>query len=150
MIYDEGLNSDFCKFIAEKVGYNLYISVTDILTSNLFDVTTTNEFYMVKTLFNFDSVTSSNPKDHTDNPKVLILQKIGTTMLSFKSNQPIIDYSEQKTETTIDNIKYTLWYTYDTVTGEPAPFKKTSNGNVTDKNGYYLDSEIIEEEEETE
>ena len=150
MIYDEGLNSDFCKFIAEKVGCNLYISITDILTSDLFSVTTHDEFYEVHPLFNFDSVTSSNPKDHTNNPKVLILQKIGTTMLSFKSNQPIIDYSELKTETTIDNTKYTLWYTYDSVTGEPAPFKKTSNGNVTDKNGYYLDSEIIEEEEETE
>ena len=143
MIYNEGLNSDFCKFIAEKVGCNLYISITNMLTSSLFNVNTHDDFYEVHPLFNFDSVTSSNPKDHTSNNKVLILQKIGTTMLSFTSNQPIIDYSEFKNETTIDNIKYTLYYTYDTNTGEPAPYKRTSNGNTTDKNGYYLDSEVI-------
>lgn len=146
MIYNEGLNSDFCNFISEKVGYNLYISITDILTSPLFSVTTHDEFYEVKPLFNFDTVTSSNPKDHTGNNHVLILQKIGTTMISFKSNQPIIDYAELKTETTIDNIKYTLYYTYDSITGEPAPFKKTSNGNTTDKNGYYLDSEVVSDD----
>ena len=144
MIYDEGLNSDFCNFIAEKVKYNLYISVTDILTNPLFDVTTHTNFYEVKPLFNYDKVTSSNPKDHTENNNVLILQKIGTTMLSFKSNQPVIEYTEQTTETTIDNIKYTLYYTYDPITSEPAPHKRTSNGNTTDEYGYYLDSEVIE------
>ena len=147
MIYDEGLNSDFCNFIAEKIRYNLYITVADILTSPLFDVTTYTDYYMIKPLFNFDTVTSTNPIDKTDNPKVLIIAKDNTTRLSFKSNQPVIDYTEHVTETTIDNIHYTLYYTYDSQTMEPAPYKKTSNGNTTDKNGYYLDSEIIEEEE---
>lgn len=144
MIYDEGLNSDFCNWIAEKVKYNLYITVTDLLTSPLFDVTTFTDYYMVKPLFNFDSVTSTNPIDKTDNPKVLILEKKGDTRLSFKSNQPVIEYNEHTTETTIDNIRYTLYYTYDPVTSEPAPYKRTSNGNITDEYGYYLDSEVID------
>ena len=143
MIYDEGLNSDFCNFIAEKVRYNLYITVEDILTSPLFDVTTYTDYYMIKPLFNFDSVTSTNPNDNTRNNNVLIIEKDNTTRLSFKSNQPIIEYSEHTTETTIDNIKYTLHYTYDPVTSEPAPYKRTSNGNTTDEYGYYLDSEVI-------
>jgi hypothetical protein len=132
--------------MAEKVRNSLYISIADILTSNLFNVTTHENFYEVKPLFNFDSVVSDNPKDHTQNHKTLILQKIPTTMLSFTNNQPIIDYSEFVSEQTIDNIHYTLYYTYDSQTMEPAPYKKTSNGNTTDKNGYYLDSEIIEGE----
>ena len=144
MIYDEGLNSDFCNFIAEKVRYNLYITVADVLTSPLFDVTTYTDYYMIKPLFNFDTVTSTNPIDKTDNNKVLIIAKDNTTRLSFKSNQPVIDYEEHVTETTIDNIKYTLYYTYDPITSEPAPHKTTSNGNTTDEYGYYLDSEVIE------
>ena len=143
MIYDEGLNSDFCNFIAEKVKYNLYITVADVLTSPLFDVTTYTDYYMIKPLFNFDTVTSTNPIDKTDNNKVLIIAKDNTTRLSFKSNQPVIDYEEHTTETIIDNIKYTLHYTYDPVTSEPAPYKRTSNGNTTDEYGYYLDSEVI-------
>ena len=143
MIYDEGLNSDFCNFIAEKVRYNLYITVADVLTSPLFDVTTYTDYYMIKPLFNFDTVTSTNPIDKTDNNKVLIIAKNNTTRLSFKSNQPVIDYEEHTTETIIDNIKYTLHYTYDPVTSEPAPYKRTSNGNTTDEYGYYLDSEVI-------
>ena len=146
-IYNQPLNSEFCEFMAEKVRNSLYISIEDILTSNLFQVITHENFYEVKPLFNFDSVVSDNPKDHTQNHKTLILQKIPTTMLSFTNNQPIIDYSEFVSEQTIDNIHYTLYYTYDSQTMEPAPYKKTSNGNTTDKNGYYLDSEIIEEEE---
>lgn len=146
-IYNQPLNSDFCEFMAEKVRNSLYISIEDILTSPLFQTTTHENFYEVKPLFNFDSVVSDNPKDHTQNHKTLILQKIPTTMLSFTNNQPIIDYSEFVSEQTIDNIHYTLYYTYDSQTMEPAPYKKTSNGNTTDKNGYYLDSEIIEEEE---
>lgn len=145
-IYNQPLNSDFCEFMAEKVRNSLYISIADILTSNLFNVTTHENFYEVKPLFNYDSVVSDNPKDHTQNHKTLILQKIPTTMLSFTNNQPIIDYSEFVSEQTIDNIHYTLYYTYDSQTMEPAPYKKTSNGNTTDKNGYYLDSEIIEGE----
>ena len=145
-IYNQGLNSDFCNFMAEKIQYPLYISIEDILTSPLFQTTTHENFYEVKPLFNFDSVVSDNPKDHTQNHKTLILQKIPTTMLSFTNNQPIIDYSEFVSEQTIDNIHYTLYYTYDSQTMEPAPYKKTSNGNTTDKNGYYLDSEIIEGE----
>ena len=144
MIYDEGLNSDFCNFIAEKVKYNLYITVADVLTSPLFQVTTYTDYYMIKPLFNFDTVTSTNPIDKTDNNKVLIIAKDNTTRLSFKSNQPVIDYEEHTTETIIDNIKYTLHYTYDPVTSEPAPYKRTSNGNTTDEYGYYLDSEVIE------
>ena len=144
MIYDEGLNSDFCNFIAEKIRYNLYITVADVLTSPLFDVTTYTDYYMIKPLFNYDTVTSTNPIDKTDNPKVLIIAKDNTTRLSFKSNQPVIDYTEHVTETTIDNIKYTLYYTYDPITSEPAPHKTTSNGNTTDEYGYYLDSEVIE------
>ena len=146
-IYNQPLNSEFCEFMAEKVRNSLYISIEDILTSPLFQTTTHENFYEVKPLFNFDSVVSDNPKDHTQNHKTLILQKIPTTMLSFTNNQPIIDYSEFVSEQTIDNIHYTLYYTYDSQTMEPAPYKKTSNGNTTDKNGYYLDSEIIEEEE---
>ena len=146
-IYNQPLNSEFCEFMAEKVRNSLYISIEDILTSPLFQVTTHTNFYEVKPLFNYDSVVSDNPKDHTQNHKTLILQKIPTTMLSFTNNQPIIDYSEFVSEQTIDNIHYTLYYTYDSQTMEPAPYKKTSNGNTTDKNGYYLDSEIIEEEE---
>ena len=145
-IYNQPLNSEFCEFMAEKVRNSLYISIEDILTSPLFQVTTHTNFYEVKPLFNFDSVVSDNPKDHTQNHKTLILQKIPTTMLSFTNNQPIIDYSEFVSEQTIDNIHYTLYYTYDSQTMEPAPYKKTSNGNTTDKNGYYLDSEIIEGE----
>ena len=145
-IYNQGLNSDFCEFMAEKVRNSLYISIEDILTSPLFQTTTHENFYEVKPLFNYDSVVSDNPKDHTQNHKTLILQKIPTTMLSFTNNQPIIDYSEFVSEQTIDNIHYTLYYTYDSQTMEPAPYKKTSNGNTTDKNGYYLDSEIIEGE----
>ena len=143
MIYDEGLNSDFCRFMAGIVKYNYHTTVTNILTSNLFNVTTHDNYYEVKPLFNYDTCESSNPKDHTNNPKVLILQKIGTTQITFRSDNKIIDYSEMKTETTIDNLKYTLYYTYDTITAEPAPNKLTSNGNVTDKNGYYLDCEVI-------
>lgn len=146
-IYNQPLNSEFCEFMAEKVRNSLYISIEDILTSPLFQTTTHENFYEVKPLFNFDSVVSDNPKDRTQNHKTLILQKIPTTMLSFTNNQPIIDYSEFVSEQTIDNIHYTLYYTYDSQTMEPAPYKKTSNGNTTDKNGYYLDSEIIEEEE---
>ena len=142
-IYNEGLNSDFCNFIAEKVRYNLYITVADVLTSPLFDVTTYTDYYMIKPLFNFDTVTSTNPIDKTDNNKVLIIAKDNTTRLSFKSNQPVIDYEEHTTETIIDNIKYTLHYTYDPVTSEPAPNKRPSNGNITDEYGYYLDSEVI-------
>ena len=145
-IYNQPLNSEFCEFMAEKVRNSLYISIEDILTSNLFQVITHENFYEVKPLFNFDSVVSDNPKDHTQNHKTLILQKIPTTMLSFTNNQPIIDYSEFVSEQTIDNIHYTLYYTYDSQTMEPSPYKKTSNGNTTDKNGYYLDSEIIEGE----
>ena len=145
-IYNEGLNSDFANFIAEKVKYNLYISVADVLTrTDLFQVTTNNENYIVKPLFNFDSVTSSNPDDHTGNNKVLVLNKDTSTMLSFKSNVPIIEVSEMKTETILDDIKYTLYYTYDNITGEPAPHQMTSSGNVTDDHAYYLDSEVITE-----
>lgn len=142
-MYIEGLNSDFANFIAEKVKYNLYIQVADVLTSNLFSVTSHDSYYEVLPLFNFDSVTSSNPNDKTDNNKVLILHKDNTTMLSFKSNQPVTNYEEHITETIIDNIKYTLHYTYDPVTSEPVPHRMTTSGNVTDEYGYYLDSEVI-------
>ena len=142
-IYNEGLNSDFCNFIAEKVKYNLYIKVSDVLTSPLFNVTSHDNYYEVLPLFNFDSVTSSNPNDHTDNNKVLILLKDNDTMLSFKSDSAVIDYSEMKTESTIEDIKYTLYYTYDSITGEPAPNRMTTSGNVTDEHAYFLDSEVI-------
>ena len=146
-IYNEGLDSDFCNFMAEKVKYNLYISVADILTSDLFQVTAHNHYYKVCPLFNFDTAESSNKDDNTDNKKVLILAKKPETMIMFRSENTIIEYGEIKNETIIDDIKYTLYYTYDAVTGEPAPYKQTSNGNITDKNGYYVDSEIIETEE---
>jgi hypothetical protein len=143
-MYNEGLNSEFCKFMEEKVKYTLTITVEDILDSDLFDVTTQDELYLVKPLFNFDTVTSSNPEDHTSNKYALVLQKIDTTKLFFKSNTQIREYEELTTENTIDNIKYTLHYTYDKITGEPAPNKLTSNGNTTDENGYYLDCEVVE------
>ena len=142
-MYNEGLNSDFCKFMAEKVKYNLYITVAEILTSPLFQVTSHDSYYEVLPLFNFDSVTSSNPNDNTSNNKVLILLKDNTTRLSFKSSIPIMQVSEIQTETILDDIKYTLYYTYDNITGEPAPHQMTSSGNVTDDNAYYLDSEVI-------
>jgi signal-transduction protein with cAMP-binding, CBS, and nucleotidyltransferase domain len=142
-MYFEGLNSDFTKWMAEKVKYNLYIKVSDVLTSSLFSVTSHDNYYEVLPLFNFDSVTSSNPNDNTTNNKVLILLKDNDTMLSFKSDMPIMDYSEMKTETTIEDIKYTLYYTYDSTTSEPASGKMTSSGNTTDEHGYYVDSEVV-------
>jgi hypothetical protein len=54
-----------------------------------------------------------------------------------------MEYSEIKSETTIDGVKYTLYFTYDKFTGEPARHKMTSSGNVTDEYGYYLDSEVV-------
>ena len=143
-MYNQGLNSSFANFIEEKVKYNLYISVADILTSPLFDVTVNDTNYLVKPLFNFDSVVSSNPDDHTNNNNVLILNKITTTMLSFKADINTMTVSEISTVTTIDNIKYTLYYTYDSITGEPAPHQMTSCGSSTDENAYYLDSEVVE------
>ena len=83
-MYNQGLNSSFAKWMAEKVKYNLYIKVSDVLTSPLFKVTSHDNYYEVLPLFNFDTVTSSNPDDHTSNNKVLILLKDNDTMLSFK------------------------------------------------------------------
>ena len=145
MIYDEGLNSSFCEFIAEKVKYNMYISVSDFITSGLCERTFVGGgLVKIYPVFNFDSVTSSNPLDHTENNNVLIVQNNEDTMLSFKSNQPVLDYNENVTVTVIDNIRYTLHYTYDSASGEPAPYKKTSNGDITDEYGYYLDSEVVQ------
>lgn len=142
MIYNEGLNSSFCNFIAEKVEYTLFISLEDLMSTELCRYTFIGGgLIMIKPLFNFTNVTSSNPMDNTENNKVLILQYKETTMLSFHSNQPILAYDELQIESVIDGVRYTLYYTYDKITGEPAPFKKTSNGNVTDKYGYYMDSE---------
>ena len=67
-----------------------------------------------------------------------------TTMLSFKADINTMTVSEISTVTTIDNIKYTLYYTYDSITGEPAPHQMTSCGSSTDENAYYLDSEVVE------
>lgn len=146
MIYDEGLNSDFCNFITEKVGYNLHTTLDNLLSSDLCE----SEFLggnivKIYPLFNFDTVTSSNSLNHTENNNVLIVNNYyPSTLFSFKSNQPVLEYEENVSETIIDNIKYTLHYTYDSVTGEPAPYKKTSNGNITDEYGYYLDSEVVQ------
>ena len=142
-MYFEGLNSDFANFMENKVKYNLYLNVYNMVWSNpLFIIQTFDDFYRFVPLFNFDSVTSSDPGDHPTN-KVLILKKDYTTMISFKSDMETMEYSEIKTENTIDDIKYTLYYTYDKLTGEPARYKMTSSGNVTDENGYYLDSEVV-------
>ena len=82
-------------------------------------------------------------KDHTENNEVLIIRRTASTLLSFNSNVDTMEYSEMKSEKTIEGIKYTLYYTYDKITGEPARYKMTSSGNVTDENGYYLDSEVV-------
>lgn len=143
-MYNQGLNNEFCQFMEEKVKYYLYITLEDLLSEiYLFDIIEHKNFYEVKPLFNFDTVTSSNPKDHTSNKKVLILQKNLETTLTFNSTTQIMEYSEIKSEIIIDNIKYTLYYTYDSITNEPMPNSRTSNGNITDKYGYYLDSEVI-------
>ena len=142
-MYFEGLNSPFARFMENKIKYNLYITIEDILDNDLFDVTTHDNFYEVAPIFNFDSVTSSNPLDHVENNKTLILQKIDTTKLSFKSNMPIREFAEVQSITTIDNIKYTVYYTYDSTTSEPASGKMTSSGNTTDEHGYYVDSEVV-------
>ena len=143
-MYFEGLNSEFANFIAEKVKYNVYVPVANIWLNPLLSVDTSNaSHYIIKPLFNFDNVTSTNSKDHTENNDVLIIRRVTSTLLSFNSNIDIMEYSEIKLETTIDDIKYTLYYTYDKLTGEPARYKMTSSGNVTDENGYYLDSEVV-------
>lgn len=142
-IYNQGLNSPFANWIAEKVRYTLDISIEEMLDIGLFDITAHDNYYEVHPLFNYDTVTSSNPNDHTENKNTVILQKNNTTTLSFKSNTEIMEYKETIMEQIIDNIKYTIHYTYDPITNEPAPYKPTSNGNTTDENGYYLDSEVI-------
>ena len=146
MIYDEGLNSDFCNFITEKVGYNLHTTLDNLLLSDLCESESLGgNIVKIYPLFNFDTVTSSNSLNHTENNNVLIVNNYYVdTLFSFKSNQPVLEYEENVSETIIDNIKYTLHYTYDSVTGEPAPYKKTSNGNITDEYGYYLDSEVVQ------
>lgn len=148
-MYNEGLDSDLCNWMEEKVKCTFYMKIADIpslLGGGLFWNQTEPEAFQdycaIVPLFNYDSCTSSNPKDHTEGT-ILILEKNPDTMLYFKSNTPIMNYKEMKTETIIDNIRYTLYYTYDETTGEPAPGKMTSNGNVTDEHGYYLDSEVI-------
>jgi hypothetical protein len=105
--------------------------------------TSNDSHYIIKPLFNFDNVTSTNPKDHTENNGVLIIRRTASTLLSFNSNVDTMEYSEMKSEKTIQGIKYTVYYTYDNVTGEPAPNRMTSGGNVTDMNGYYIDSEVV-------
>ena len=142
-MYFEGLNSDFANFIEEKVKYNLYINVGSIFESSLFETESTAAYHKILPLFNFDSVTSTNSNDHTENNNVLVLRKFNSTLLSFKSDMETMEHSEIKSENTIDGIKYTLYYTYDKVTGEPARKRMTSNGNVTDEYGYYLDSEVV-------
>jgi hypothetical protein len=143
-MYFEGLNSEFANFIAEKVKYNVYVSVYNIWLNPLLSVDTSNaSHYIIKPLFNFDNVTSTNSKDHTENNDVLIIRRVTSTLLSFNSNVETMEYSEMKSEKTIEGIKYTVYYTYDNVTGEPARFKMTSSGNVTDMNGYYIDSEVV-------
>ena len=143
-MYFEGLNSTFANFIAEKVKYNVYVPVAYIWLNPLLSVDTSNDsHYIIKPLFNFDNVTSTNSKDHTENNEVLIIRRTASTLLSFNSNVDTMEYSEMKSEKTIEGIKYTLYYTYDKITGEPARYKMTSSGNVTDENGYYLDSEVV-------
>jgi hypothetical protein len=143
-MYNEGLNSSFAQFMEEKVKYHLYISVGEVLVSPLFNATTTDTNYTVRPLFNFNNVTSSNPNDHTENKDVLILEKDTSTLLYFKADVNVMTVSEFSNETTIDDIKYTLYYTYDSITGEPAPHRMTSCGASTDENGYYLDSVVVE------
>ena len=144
MGYNEGLDNSFCNFIEEKVKCNTYIPVADIWLNPLLDVDIGNSsHYIIKPLFNFNSVTSTNSKDHTENNDVLIIRRVTSTLLSFNSNVETMEYSEMKSEKTIEGIKYTVYYTYDNVTGEPAPNRMTSGGNVTDINGYYIDSEVV-------
>ena len=142
-MYFEGLNSDFCNFIENKIRYTYHVKISQMFDNPLFNIVNHTNFYEVCPLFNYDSCTSSNPKDHTGS-NVLILQKYGDTLISFDSTEESVSFSEASTVQVINNIKYTLYYTSNTVTGEPAPFKITSAGGVTDKNGYFLDSEVVE------
>ena len=141
-MYFEGLNSNFCNFMAEKIRYTYNVRLNQIYDNPLFIIITHDNFYEVYPLFNYDQCSSSNSKDYTSN-KILILQKKQDTVLSFESDEDTITYSESSTVQVIDNIRYTLYYTYNSVTGEPAPYKMTSSGGVTDKHGYFLDSEVI-------
>lgn len=139
-MYFEGLNSDFCNFMEEKVRLTREYEITD--TANPpFVRTVHDDFYEVRPLLNYDRCISTNPDDNI-NEHLLILDKDNDTLLSFESENYVRNYDEYTQEYTDGDITYTLHYTYDPVTLEPAPFKKTANGNTTDRNGYYLDSEV--------
>lgn len=141
-MYFEGLNSEFCQFIENKVQYNLHTTVQEILElPELFQIRTRDDYYEVIPLFNYTTCTSNNPKDYLYQ-NILILQKNNNTKITFTSNNPIMTYTETTQTLTLNNITYTLYYTYNPVTGEPAPGEMTSIGVPTDKNGYYLDSEV--------
>ena len=141
-MYFEGLNSSFCNFIEEKIRYTYNVPINQLYDNPLFIIISHNHFYEVYPLFNYDQCISSNNKDHTTG-KVLILEKKDDTVLSFESSEDTISYTESSTVQVIDNIQYTLYYTFNNVTGEPVPYKMTSSGGVTDKHGYFLDSEVI-------
>lgn len=142
-MYFEGLNSNFCDFIENKIRYTTHTKISEILINPLYDIENHDNFYEVHPLFNYDTCTSTNPKDHTKG-NTLILIKDQETLLSFDSQESTMDYTEASTVQEIDDIRYTLYYTYNNVTGEPAPFQMTSAGRSTDRNGYFLDSEVIE------
>lgn len=141
-MYFEGLDSEFCEFLENKVLYNYHVRLKNIFDNNLFHVVDHDNFYEVHPLFNYETCVSSNPKDHIEG-NTLILQKNNDTLLTFESSENVVDYIEVSKVQIIDDIKYTLFYTYNRITNEPAPFKMTSAGKVTDKNGYFLDSEVV-------
>lgn len=141
-MYFEGLNSDFCDFIEDKIRYIYHVKVADVIYNGLFQFIEHENFFELKPLFNYDSCTSNNPKDHTEG-NTLILEKDYATLLSFESREELMEFSETSTVQIIEDIRYTLYYTFNPLTGEPVPFKMTSSGNVTDEYGYFLDSEVI-------
>lgn len=141
-MYFGGLNTNFSNWIENKIRYTYYVKLINIIGDDLFYVEEYPHFYRVNPLFNYDTCTSSNPKDYTSG-NTLILQKEQNTLLTFKSNEETITCNEAKTIQVIENIKYTLYYTYNSVTGEPAPNQMTTAGKMTDDNGYYLNSEVI-------
>ena len=142
-MYFQGLNSDFCDFIEGKIRYTYHINVRNMVENGLFHFIEHDSFFEVKPVFNYDTCTSSNSKDHTEG-NTLILQKNYDTIVTFESNEEVMEFNEASTVQVIGDIQYTLFYTYNALTGEPAAFKMTSAGHVTDKYGYFLDSEVAE------
>lgn len=143
-IFSEKLNSAFCNFIEGKVKLNRDYPVNETWQLPIFIPKAHVEgFYEIIPLFNYDNCVSTNPKDKIlDN--VLIIQRKQGNRVSFESENNVMEYAEETMQMIMDDIIYTIHFTYDPLTGEPVPGKLTYNGNVTDKNGYYVDSQVLD------